>query len=246
MSDEELQRFAAAFDDEDGFAGDLAKHQKRSGKVVHSSRFGHTARSFGGGLKPGSDAAKAYFERFQRSRDLFIAGAELGFRPTDLRLLKRPALNFEDGLVSITPRKTRKSSGKTVVLPMSDRCRIALERALSHTVTSSEYVFSDSDGDAFPEVTINRYFRIALRLAGITPQIRLTDAWRHTFASGLASNGANTLTIRDALGHSSTRMAERYARPSAASLEEVRNALNRRSQKPGKGVTHGVTRAANE
>jgi hypothetical protein len=41
-------------------------------------------------------------------------------------------------------------------------------------------------------------------------------------------------------------MSERYARPSAASLEEVRNALNRRNQKPGKGATPGATRIGNE
>ena len=44
-------------------------------------------------------------------------------------------------------------------------------------------------------------------------EIRFHDQ-RHTFASTLASKGINSFTLRDLLGHTSTRTTERYARPS--------------------------------
>ena len=36
----------------------------------------------------------------------------------------------------------------------------------------------------------------------------------------------NLLCLRDALGHTSTRMSERYAKPSLAAMEQVRKALD--------------------
>lgn len=49
---------------------------------------------------------------------------------------------------------------------------------------------------------------------------------RHTFASRLASRGVSLQVIARALGHTTVQMSERYARPSQASLEAVRAALN--------------------
>jgi site-specific recombinase XerD len=58
------------------------------------------------------------------------------------------------------------------------------------------------------ESTIKRYFTTAKALAGITRRFRLHDQ-RHTFASTLASKGINSFTLRDLLGHTSTRTTER-------------------------------------
>ncbi|MEA2570978.1 MAG: hypothetical protein QOI24_2979 [Acidobacteriota bacterium] len=71
---------------------------------------------------------------------------------------------------------------------MSDRCRVAIERALSRAVASAEFVFSDSDGEAFPEVTINRYPRLALRLAGSLVR-RARDLGIGVGGAGLFSDG---------------------------------------------------------
>lgn len=54
---------------------------------------------------------------------------------------------------------------------------------------------------------------------------------RHTFASNLADEGLSLLDIRDALGHTTVRMPERYAKPNAQALERMRQALNARQQR---------------
>ena len=69
-----------------------------------------------------------------------------------------------------------------------------------------------------------RYFKIAKAIAGITRRFRFHDQ-RHTFASILATKGINAFTLRDLLGHTSTRTTERYARPSNETLASVQQAL---------------------
>lgn len=62
-------------------------------------------------------------------------------------------------------------------------------------------------------------------IAGIKRRFRFHDQ-RHTFASILATNGINAFTLRDLLGHTSTRTTERYARPSTQALAAVEQALS--------------------
>lgn len=240
MTDSEQDRFIAAFDHRAAFTSHLAATQKRSGKVVRSARFGFKERSFGGGLKADSDAADVYFGRFQRSKLLFIAALDTGLRENDLRLLKRNSVDLTRGVVTVITEKT----GKPAVVALSDRCRDAIVVAMSQPVASSEYVFTTEEGRPYSLATIKRYFGLAKQLAGITRRCRLNDL-RHTFASNLASDGCNLLIIRDALGHTTTRMSERYAKPSAAALEIMRATLNRRAA-AASGTTRGTTQAVND
>jgi hypothetical protein len=239
MSDSEQTRFFAAFDDEAGFRDHLRKTQSK-GKVVKSARFGFKERSFGGGLNPDSDAATIYLTRYQRSGLIFTAAVDVGYRETDLRLLKRTAVDLRRGVVTIATRKT----DKTATVALSDRCRNAIVTAMSQHVASSEYVFCTEDGKPYSESTLRRYFAIAKQLAGITRRCRLNDL-RHTFASNLASEGLSLLDIRDALGHTTVRMSERYAKPNEHALERMREALNARQQRVS-GDTHSDTRAEND
>jgi integrase len=73
--------------------------------------------------------------------------------------------------------------------------------------------------------TVNRYFRKAKAIAGISRPFRFHDL-RHTFASRLASAGVSIQVIAKALGHSNTAMAERYARPDEAALRSIAAALD--------------------
>jgi len=235
LSDTEQQRFLNAFDDEAAFVAYLKKKQRR-GKVVRSARFGFKDRSFGGSRKPDSDAAKIHFKRFQRSKLIFTAAIDLGLRESDLRLLKRSSVDLTRNVVAITTQKT----GKPAVVALSDRCRAVIVEATSHPVVSTEYVFTTEEGRPYSESTLRRYFAIAKKFAGITRRCRLNDL-RHSFASNLASEGLSLLDIRDALGHTTVRMSERYAKPNEHALERMRDALNR-SQKRVSGDTRSDTR----
>jgi site-specific recombinase XerD len=137
-------------------------------------------------------------------------------------------VDLKKGLVTIITRKT----GKMAMVALSDRCRSAVEEAISSVVANAEYVFTTEEGQAYSETTVRRYFALAKKLAGITRRCRINDL-RHTFASNLASEGLSLLDIRDALGHTTVRMSERYAKPNERALERMREALNARQQRSG-------------
>jgi integrase len=159
------------------------------------------------------------FERFQWSKPLFILALYTGLRRSDLRLLKWESLDLSSGLIRLVMRKTK----RPVLLPIVPRVRAALDTCRKRTVMS-EYVLLTPDGKPYSESTIKRYFKTAKAIAGITRRFRFHDQ-RHTFASTLASKGINSFTLRDLLGHTSTRTTERYARPSTEALEAVARAL---------------------
>jgi hypothetical protein len=86
------------------------------------------------------------------------------------------------------------------------------------------------------------------RFAGISPDgkpeyaMHLSDylTSRHTFASNLASAGVSLQVIARCLGHATTKMSERYARPDEASLRAVVAALDaefKSSSKPALRTT---------
>lgn len=169
--------------------------------------------------KPNSDYVTYAFERFAWSKPLFTLAFYTGLRRSDLRLLKWSSVDLQDGIIRLVMRKTK----RPVVLPIVPKVRAALDVCRKRTVMS-EYVLLTPEGRPYSESTIKRYFKTAKAIAGITRRFRFHDQ-RHTFASTLASRGINSFTLRDLLGHTSTRTTERYARPSVEALEAVRIAL---------------------
>jgi hypothetical protein len=69
----------------------------------------------------------------------------LGYRETDLRLLKRLAVDQAKRVAAVTPKKTLKKSGKAAVVALSDRCFELMVEAMNQPITSSEYVFTTEE-----------------------------------------------------------------------------------------------------
>lgn len=221
LNADERVRFVAAFDDEAGFRRYVAETMPKP-KPATDRRFG-VRRAYGAGMRPDSDAAHAYFLRFQASKDLFVAALETGIRSGDLRALRRCHVQFDEGWIRFVQHKT----GKEVVIPISDECRAALQRALAgRDLAPDDPVFVTNSGLPYNGSTMQRHFRIAKRLAGITRRFRIHDL-RHTYASDLATAGVPLPFIGKVMGHSNAATTQRYARPDQIVLERVREALNR-------------------
>ena len=73
---------------------------------------------------------------------------------------------------------------------------------------------------------LERAFATAKKLAKIKRRFRFHDL-RHTFASTLACQGVALQVIAKALGHTTTKMSERYARPSEEAIRGLAAALGR-------------------
>ena len=223
LNAEERAAFLAAFNDEPGFRCYLAETMpKGQPRQVNDARFG-SRRAHGAGMRDDSDAAHAYFLRFQTSRDLFVVALETGIRSGDLRALTRHHVDFEEGWIRFVQQKT----SKEVVIPISHECRLALQSALAfREVSADDSVFVTETGLPYGQSTMRRYFKIAKRVAGINRRVRFHDL-RHTFGCDLATAGLPLRFIGKVMGHTNATTTERYARPDQVVLERVREALNR-------------------
>ena len=219
LKSEERKRFFAAFDDAGAFRAYLDR-KRALGPVRLSAHFG-SERRFGGGMRSDGDAALAYFARFHELREFFVVAVETGLRAwTDLRDLQWSSVDLGGGFIRVVQRKTRREAE----IPISAACRAALRACRARSVVSA-YVFVDHTGRRLSPTRVRRAFILAKDLAGITRPFRPHDL-RHTFGCRLADGNISLQKIAKALGHTTTRMAERYARPSEESMREISRVLD--------------------
>ena len=223
LTAEERVRFLTAFDDETGFRRFLMETMPQpKPERVSVGRFG-SRRAYGAGMRADGDAAHAYFLRFHASKPLFIVALETGIRSGDLRSLVRKHVDFTEGWIRFVQQKT----GREVVIPISDACRLALQDATAtRDLGPDDPIFVTDSSLPYGESTMHRYFKIAKRLAGLNRRLRVHDL-RHSYASDLATAGVPLPFIGKVMGHASSATTQRYARPDQVVLERVREALNR-------------------
>lgn len=116
------------------------------------------------------------------------------------------------------------------VVPISARCRAALEEFARRPAAISGHVCVDPDGTPYTEQVLTDAFTLAKQAAGITRRLRFHDL-RHTFASDLVSSGVPEPYIRKALGHAGTQSLARYAKPRDESLRAISDALDSRESR---------------
>ena len=214
MTVEEQREYLAAFEDEQGFRMYIERTRSR-GTVATSPHFGGNPRSFGGGRKPDGAAAGYHYDRFRASKPFFVVGIEAGLRRGDLLSLRWEAVDLDRNVITLTTSKCE----IPVEIPISSVCRRALEECLARTVVG-EHVFLNDKGQPYSEKAVSRYHKIAKELAAITRRLRIHDL-RHTFGSNLSSLGVPVQMIAKTMGHTSTRMTEKYARPDAEVTRSV-------------------------
>jgi integrase len=210
---EEKRRFLGAFDDEAHFREDLPEGR----------RFGVVVELKDGSTRGGPEesvAARYHFAHFRALKPLFVVALETGLTRGDLMGLRWTSV--KDGWIRVARGKT----GEEAVVAISTACKSALDEVKKRPVRSKEFVFVNDEGKPIPESTLERAFVTAKRLAKIERRFRFHDL-RHTFASTLASQGVSLQVIQRALGHTTTKMSERYARPDEAALRGMAAALDR-------------------
>jgi integrase len=123
----------------------------------------------------------------------------------DNRVWRIPALNSK--------------SKKTRAVPLNDS---ALE-VLSQLDTKEGYVFVNKETGK-PYTTIAKVWE-RLRKAADVPKLRLHDL-RHSFASMLINGGRTIYEVQRILGHSDTKVTERYAHLDQRTLQEAANSAS--------------------
>lgn len=213
MTDEERQRFLDSFDDEQAFRRHLARERE--------------GREKGVSLPDGrGEAVEWAFHRGLRS--LFVVALETGLSKGDLLSLTWPEV------AGPVIRRPRAKTHVECEVPVSAACRAALDELKKRPLVGKRVFVSSLSGRPLAVDTVNRHFRLAKTLAGITRRLRFHDL-RHTFASRLASAGVSLQVIARALGHTSIAMSQRYARPSEEAMRQVLSAL---ANEPANSTTH--------
>ncbi len=225
LSDEEMARFLAVFDDEQGFrnARNQRTARRRLARIGQGSGLTPGLPLRGAGPRGDSQAVGEDFARFRASKPAFVIALETGLRRGDLIGLRWENVDLQTGCVRLVMQKTREE----VEIPISALCRQALLECKRRRSLKRPEILTTEKGMPYSIPTLSRYFVTAKALAGITRRLRLHDL-RHTYASRLASRGVGLQIIAKALGHRSTRMTERYARPSRdAAMRAILEALDR-------------------
>lgn len=120
-------------------------------------------------------------------------------------------------LLDLTKNGARKD------IPFNDTIKQVLSEQLSKRRLDIPYVFyNEETNNKF--VDIKKPFRNALRRAKIN-DFKFHDL-RHTFASYLVMNGADSFTVKELLGHKTLRMTERYTHLANGHKVKAVNLLN--------------------
>lgn len=201
---EEWQAFRSAFSDSARWDQYVAKI-RWLGPVKGNPETG-VERRYGGGLKPGSEAAEAHRRSLACAMPVFEFILLTGSRVGEILGLRWKDVDLKAGIVSIRQPKVRKQKR----LGLTPEMRAALQAAGDGK--GEDLVFCPTDG---PRATcwhykrIARAFDVARRLAGLRKGLTL-HALRRSAATWLFQAGQPIQMAQALLGHASITTTEKH------------------------------------
>jgi integrase len=170
----------------------------------------------------------------QPMRDIFLIGQDGGMRPDEAVRMRWDDVLWDKALIFVASGKTPKARRH---VPLSDRVRAAL-RARAQGLTS-EWVFPSkrSKSGHIEHSGVAKAYRIRREALGISKDLVLYST-RHTFGSDLMDQMGDLTKVGKVLGHSSTRITERYVHPQLKEMAELVNQRNIR--RANEAVRHNL------
>ena len=148
-----------------------------------------------------------------------------GVRPGELRALRHSDIDLKNDKITIARAvshnmimDTTKTYRRRVILLDPAWKELYLERP--RTLDREALVFT-KDGKMLSETWLGKCWRKACDEAGVE-RIKLYDATRHSLASQAINDGVELYHIQRQLGHTTSRMTQRYAHLETKSLLDVR------------------------
>jgi integrase len=173
-------------------------------------------------------------EARQPMRDVFLSVQDAGMRPDEVFRMKVTHVLWRKSLIFIPRGKSEKAHRH---VPLSDRLRAALwARAQG---TTSEWMFPSkrSRSGHLEHSGVAKAFRKHRNQLGITKDLVLYSA-RHTFGTDLMDEMGDLVKAGKVMGHSSTRITERYIHPE---LKQLAGTINKRNARRAEEAAEAAT-----
>ncbi len=142
-----------------------------------------------------------------------------GCRPGEARALKCRDVDLDQGIINISStfsgrvyREKRKGrNSKSVVIPIHPEILHYIKSRVESNLSGAYLFINLKTGLYYSENKLRKIWNRVRERVELDKSIRLYDATRHSFASQLINKGVPLLSVSRLLGHSSTKMTERYA-----------------------------------
>jgi len=154
-------------------------------------------------------------------------GEAIALRPDDViqRTDGRWIIRVRRTIAEVGGRQTERPYGKTARSMRDVTINDDLARDLTSAVRSNGHIFTAARGGRLQRSNFRRVWIKALGKAGVQG-VRVHDL-RHTSASWAVSNGADLVTVRDRLGHTSIKTTSRYLHVMPGKRDSALDALER-------------------
>ncbi len=155
-------------------------------------------------------------------QDLVTFAINTGFRFGDILDLKWEEVDIENNTIKMRIRKT----GQMLEMPLNDSAATVVSGW--HGIRRTDYVFYNPEtGEQWKDLWLG--LKKACRKAELRDVTWHT--FRHTFASRLTREGADLVTVKELLGHSSINVTMRYAHTNHEAKVRAVGLLGKRSDK---------------
>lgn len=161
----------------------------------------------------------------------FVTAFYTGMRKGEIAGLTWDCIDFQNNLITVKStldkfgHRESTKTGKIRHVPINSFLKSVLFNLFENRINSSDYVFQ-KDGTPLDTNHLYRVFQAFQKKAGITNKIRVHDT-RHTFASQFMMKGLGSLyELAQILGHTDTKMTQRYAHLSPNHLAKATQGLS--------------------
>ncbi|MDO8142923.1 MAG: site-specific integrase [Candidatus Brocadiales bacterium] len=142
-----------------------------------------------------------------------------GSRPSEARALKCKDINLVQGVINISStfsgrvyREKRKGrNAKSVTIPIHPEVLHYIKSRVESNLSGAYLFINSKTGLYYSENKLRKIWNQVREKVNLDKSIRLYDATRHSVASQLINKGVPLLSVSRLLGHSSTKMTEKYA-----------------------------------
>ena len=150
-----------------------------------------------------------------------------GCRPSEARALRVRNVDLRTRTITVTAtfsariyrekRKGKKS--KPFTIPIHPESYDYISERVKNNLPEAFLFINPRTNNHYSLDTLDRIWSKVRDDAGLDKSLRLYDATRHSFASNLVNSDTTLFKVSKLMGHSTTKMTEKYAHPDIESLK---------------------------